>query len=58
MDQEQGPPRRLNERTGVHKCIRCLREVPADVYFVNDFVCEECVQAEEETDSPKAASDE
>ena len=35
-------PRNLAERTGKHRCIRCLAEVPADVYFANDQVCDEC----------------
>jgi len=35
-------PRKLYERTGRHYCIRCLKEVSAEEYFRNDFVCEAC----------------
>jgi hypothetical protein len=37
-------PRNLPERTGKHRCIRCLVEIPADVYFANDQVCDECAE--------------
>ena len=37
-------PRHLQERTGKHRCIRCLAEVSEDVYFANDQVCDECAE--------------
>ena len=37
-------PRQLNNRTGKHKCIRCLAEVPEEIYFANDQVCDECAE--------------
>jgi hypothetical protein len=37
-------PRHLRERTGKHKCIRCLADIPDDVYFANDQVCDECAE--------------
>ena len=43
------PPRRpLNERTGKHYCIECLKEVPAEEYFGNDHVCDDCGRKKEE----------
>ena len=42
------PRRPLNERTGKHYCIECLKEVPADDYFRNDHVCNECGAKKEE----------
>ncbi len=44
--EEAPPPRRLNERTEKHYCVKCLREVPRDEYFENDFFCDPCVEAE------------
>ncbi|HKB81371.1 MAG TPA: hypothetical protein VKH35_16805 [Thermoanaerobaculia bacterium] len=38
-------PRKLNERSERHRCIRCLREVEQEEYFHNDFVCDECAAA-------------
>jgi rRNA maturation endonuclease Nob1 len=35
-------PRNLPERTGRHRCIRCLAEVAEEEYFANDQVCDEC----------------
>ena len=45
LDEET--PRNLSERTGKHRCIRCLREVPDEKYFANDHVCDECAGEEE-----------
>lgn len=42
------PHRPLKERTGKHTCIECLREVPADEYFRNDHVCNDCGAKKEE----------
>ena len=41
---DEGTPRNLQERTGRHRCIRCLAEIAADVYFANDQVCDECAE--------------
>ena len=40
MDEET--PRQLDERSGLHHCVRCLAEVPSDQYFANDFFCDRC----------------
>jgi rRNA maturation endonuclease Nob1 len=49
------PRRKLNERTGKHLCIECLKEVPADEYLRNDHVCDDCGRKkEEETQEPVA----
>jgi hypothetical protein len=53
MDDEI--PRKLNERTGKHRCIRCLSEVPAEVYLQNDFLCGVCA---EDGDYPLASTPE
>jgi len=39
---DDSPPRRLNERTGRHYCIVCLKEVAAEEYFRNDHICDAC----------------
>ncbi len=36
------PRRTMNERTGKHVCVRCLREVEADEYFRSDHLCGRC----------------
>jgi hypothetical protein len=41
---DEPPPRKLNERTGAHLCIRCLKEIPAEEYFRNDHVCDSCAE--------------
>ena len=41
------PRRPLKERTGKHYCIECLKEVPAEDYFRNDHVCQECGEKKE-----------
>ena len=53
---EEGPPRRLKERTEKHYCVRCLKEVPREEYLENDFLCDECVSAEEKP--PQTMNDE
>jgi hypothetical protein len=53
---DEPPPRKLNERTGKHYCIRCLAEVPAEEYFRNDHVCDKC--AAEENDERGTMNDE
>ena len=40
--------RTLKERTGKHYCIECLKEVPAEEYFGNDHVCDDCGRKKEE----------
>jgi len=44
---EDSPPRQLNERTGRHYCIVCLKEVPAEEYFRNDQICDVCAEKDE-----------
>lgn len=39
---DDATPRHLKERTEKHYCIKCLREIPAEEYFRNDFVCDQC----------------
>lgn len=34
--------RNLNERTGKHVCVRCLREVETEEYLRNDHLCDKC----------------
>jgi hypothetical protein len=36
------PTRNRPERTGKHRCIRCLAETPADEYMRNDHLCDTC----------------
>lgn len=49
MNDERPPQRPLpKERTGKHYCIECLREVPAEDYFRNDHVCNECGEKKEQ----------
>jgi hypothetical protein len=47
VHHEDPTPRNLQERTGRHVCIRCLREVPADEYFRNDYLCDQCAESDE-----------
>ena len=35
------------ERTGRHKCVQCLRSIPADEFLRNDYVCDQCAEKEE-----------
>ena len=37
-------PRNLRERTGKHRCIRCLAEIPEEEYCANDQTCDECAE--------------
>ena len=46
-------PRHLPVRSGKHRCIRCLAEVPAEEYFANDQVCDECGERFEKELNPK-----
>ena len=51
-------PRKLNERTGTHRCIRCLAEIPGEEYFRNDHVCDTCAEEEAEKDEGGRVKDE
>jgi len=44
---DDSPPRWLNERTGRHYCIVCLKEVAAEEYFRNDHICDACAAKDE-----------
>lgn len=37
-------PKNLTERSGIHICVRCLREVRPDEYYRLDHVCAECAE--------------
>jgi len=41
------PRKTLKERTGKHICIECLKETPADDYFRNDHLCNDCAEKKE-----------
>ncbi len=53
-------PRRLPERTGIHLCVTCLAETPAEMYFANDHLCDACAAREAyplaSTPEPEAAA--
>jgi hypothetical protein len=40
-------PRELAERTGKHICVKCLAQIPAEEYFRNDHICDECASKSE-----------
>ncbi len=40
-------PRKLDERTGHHLCVRCLAEVSAEEYLRNDHICNACAEQDE-----------
>jgi hypothetical protein len=44
---EDPPPRALTERTGKHLCVSCLTLVPAEEYFRNDHICDQCAAKDE-----------
>ena len=55
-------PRDLQGRTGKHSCIVCLRVIPAEEYFRNDFICDECIEtpggsSEEEMEKGESGGD-
>lgn len=31
-----------NHRTGKHKCIKCIKEIPLEEFLKNDHICDEC----------------
>ena len=47
MSEDEGTPRKLPERTGKHRCIKCLADVPADEYLRNDHLCDACAQEQD-----------
>ena len=40
-------PRKLDERTGRHLCVRCLVEVSVEDYLRNDHICNRCAEQDE-----------
>jgi hypothetical protein len=44
---QDGTPRQLNERTGRHRCVKCLAETPDAQYFRNDHICDRCAAEDE-----------
>jgi hypothetical protein len=44
---EDPTPRNLPERTGRHRCIRCLADTPAEEFLRNDHLCDECAAGPE-----------
>ncbi|HEY0592339.1 MAG TPA: hypothetical protein VGE86_04305 [Thermoanaerobaculia bacterium] len=60
MSASDDIPRRLPERTGVHRCVSCLAETPAEAYFANDHLCDACAAREAyplaSTPAPEAAA--
>ena len=51
-------PRDLQGRTGKHSCIVCLRATPADEYFRNDFICDQCMEIPESSSDVETGKDE
>ncbi|HVR38765.1 MAG TPA: hypothetical protein VMU84_06690 [Thermoanaerobaculia bacterium] len=47
MNHHDDTPRKLNERTGKHYCVRCLAETSADEYLRNDHICDDCASKDE-----------
>jgi hypothetical protein len=45
---EDETPRNLQERTGRHRCIRCLADVASEEYLRNDHLCDACAAEEEQ----------
>ena len=39
--------RGLPERTGKHRCVKCLAETPDAQYFGNDHICDRCAADDE-----------
>lgn len=58
LGSSQSPTPVPGERTGKHKCVRCLAEIPSEEYFRNDFFCDKCAVNEfgdadrQSTDAP------
>ncbi|HUP65058.1 MAG TPA: hypothetical protein VM557_07245 [Thermoanaerobaculia bacterium] len=51
-------PRDLQGRTGKHSCIVCLRVIPADEYFRNDFICDDCIEVADGSSDGETGRDE
>lgn len=47
-------PRGLPERTGRHRCVRCLSDVELNTWLGNDHHCDDC--AEKAADFPFAST--
>jgi hypothetical protein len=43
----QRPLPKSGERTGRHKCVLCLKEIPVEEFLKNDFLCDECAAKDE-----------
>ena len=39
---DEPTPRNLRERTGKHRCVKCLADVPMEEYLRNDHICDAC----------------
>ncbi len=46
-NEQQQPLPEPGERTGRHKCVSCLRVIPAGEYLRNDFLCDVCAAKDE-----------
>ena len=55
---DEPPPRKLNERTGKHFCIRCLAEIPAEEFLANDHICQKCADEDASNDERGTMNDE
>ena len=44
---DEATPRNLKERTGKHRCTKCLGEISAEEYFRNDLICDVCAESDE-----------
>ncbi len=47
---DEPTPRDLQERTGKHRCIRCLAETPAEEFLRNDHLCDACAEKGDQSD--------
>jgi len=44
---DEPTPRDLPERTGKHRCIRCLADVELEEFLRNDYLCGACAGRDE-----------
>lgn len=44
---DEPTPRDLQERTGRHRCIRCLADVELEEFLRNDHLCNACAESDE-----------
>ena len=49
-------PKQLKEKSEKHYCVRCLKETPRDEYLENDFLCDACADAEEQSKQPSSTT--